>query len=96
MLVLSRKPGDRIYIGNLGFIEISAVKGDRVKVSLYFPPEIIILRGELSEAVARGAKPPGTKLEQRAAESGDDAEWQKWADKTIGQQQQQQPPTQGR
>ena len=50
MLVLSRKVGERIHIGNDVFIEVRRVAGNRVTLAVNAPKSVRILRGELMEA----------------------------------------------
>jgi carbon storage regulator CsrA len=50
MLVLSRKTGERIHIGNNITIEIRRVAGNRVTIALDAPRDVRILRGELEQA----------------------------------------------
>lgn len=50
MLVLSRKTGERIHIGNDITIEIRRVAGNRVTIALDAPRDVRILRGELEQA----------------------------------------------
>jgi carbon storage regulator len=50
MLVLSRKTGERIHIGDNITIEIRRVAGNRVTLALDAPRAIRILRGELEQA----------------------------------------------
>ncbi len=50
MLVLSRKAGERIHIGNDISIEVRRIAGNRVTIALHAPREVRILRGELQEA----------------------------------------------
>jgi carbon storage regulator len=50
MLVLSRKTGERIHIGDNITIEIRRVAGNRVTIALDAPREVRILRGELERA----------------------------------------------
>ena len=50
MLVLSRKTGERIHIGNNITIEIRRVAGNRVTIALDAPRNVRILRGELEQA----------------------------------------------
>lgn len=50
MLVLSRKSGERIHIGNNVTIEVRRVAGNRVTLAVQAPKEVRILRGELREA----------------------------------------------
>lgn len=48
MLVLTRKPGETIRIGDDIVITISQLKGGRVRVGIDAPPEMGIRRGELA------------------------------------------------
>ena len=50
MLVLSRKSGEKIHIGEGIVIEIRKVAGNRVTVGVVAPRDMRILRGELREA----------------------------------------------
>lgn len=50
MLVLSRKVGERIHIGNDVFVEVRRVAGNRVTLAVNAPKSVRILRGELVEA----------------------------------------------
>ncbi len=50
MLVLSRKVGERIHIGNDIFVEVRKVAGNRVTLAINAPKSVRILRGELMEA----------------------------------------------
>jgi carbon storage regulator CsrA len=50
MLVLSRKTGERIHIGENITIEIRRVAGNRVTLALEAPRDVRILRGELNQA----------------------------------------------
>ncbi len=53
MLVVTRKEGEEIVIGDpanpLGVIRIAGIKGDRVRVALEFPKDIMVLRRELAD-----------------------------------------------
>ena len=50
MLVLSRKTGERIHIGDNITIEVRRVAGNRVTLALEAPRDLRILRGELAQA----------------------------------------------
>lgn len=50
MLVLSRKMGERIHIGDDIFVEVRRVAGNRVTLAVCAPKSVRILRGELFEA----------------------------------------------
>ena len=49
MLVLSRKPGEKVFIGENISITIVEVKGNRVRVGIDAPGSVPILRAELNE-----------------------------------------------
>ncbi|RUL54187.1 carbon storage regulator CsrA [Lysinibacillus antri] len=52
MLVLSRKAGETIWIGEDVEIVISEVKGEQVKIGIRAPRNIDIVRGELRQDVS--------------------------------------------
>ncbi len=49
MLVLSRKESQTIRIGDDIEITLVRVSGDRVRVGIQAPPDLLILRGELEK-----------------------------------------------
>ncbi len=57
MLVLSRKVGERIHVGDNIVLEIRRIAGNRVTVALEAPRDVRILRGEL-EGPAREFRSP--------------------------------------
>lgn len=61
MLVLSRKIGEKIHVGNDITIEVRRVAGNRVTLAVEAPREVRILRGELHEA-AMAFKPTQAEL----------------------------------
>lgn len=52
MLVLSRKAGETIWIGEDIEIVISEVKGEQVKIGISAPRSIDVIRGELRQDVS--------------------------------------------
>jgi len=50
MLVLSRKAGQQIHIGDNITLEVRRVAGNRVTLAVQAPREVRILRGELKQA----------------------------------------------
>ena len=56
MLVLSRKRGESIAIGNGITVTVLAVQGDRVKIGVTAPAEVPVHREELYQAI--GQWPP--------------------------------------
>jgi carbon storage regulator CsrA len=65
MLVLSRKVGQRIHVGDDIVLEIRRISGNRVTLALEAPRNVRILRGELERAArefdepAPSPDPPG-------------------------------------
>ena len=57
MLVLSRKVGERIHVGDDIVLEIRRIAGNRVTLALDAPRSVRILRGEL-ESAAREFRSP--------------------------------------
>ena len=51
MLVLSRKPGEAITIGNRITVTILAVEGNRVKIGVEAPAEVPIHRQEVRQRI---------------------------------------------
>jgi len=52
MLVLSRKEGERIVIGDNITLIISKVSGNRVTIGIEAPRDVKVIRGELQEGLA--------------------------------------------
>ena len=70
MLVLTRKEGESIDIGNDIVVKVSAIKGDKVLVGVQAPTSVGILRSEVRERLAAaGATPRNTRLASMAAAS---------------------------
>lgn len=60
-LILSRKPGESIDIGN-AVIQVVSVAGNRVRIAIQAPPDVRVLRSELAGEVS---------TDGQASESGD-------------------------
>ncbi|HEX4412123.1 MAG TPA: carbon storage regulator [Lacipirellulaceae bacterium] len=58
MLVLSRKVGERIHVGDNIVLEIRRIAGNRVTLALDAPRDVRILRGELELAAKEFQDPP--------------------------------------
>ncbi len=54
MLLLSRKPGQQIVVGDSVRITITKVSGNRVTLGVDAPHDVRILRGELSLVIGSG------------------------------------------
>ena len=72
MLVLSRKNGERIHIGDNIFIEVRRVAGSRVTLAVNAPRDLRVLRGELLEAAKSFEEPQqdASETESSPAETG--------------------------
>jgi carbon storage regulator len=49
MLVLSRKPGEKLVIGQDVTLTVVAVHGGRITLGIEAPPRVHIVRGELQD-----------------------------------------------
>jgi carbon storage regulator len=47
MLVLTRKPGEKIVIGTDITLTVTAVRGNQVRIGIQAPAHVSILRGEI-------------------------------------------------
>lgn len=50
MLILQRKPGESLVIGENVTVSVVSIEGGRVRLAISAPPEIPILRSELLDA----------------------------------------------
>lgn len=91
MLVLSRKQGERLVIGNDVVVIVNKVAGNRVTLAIEAPSEVRVVRGELSpiekpqtqakarlpvEAEAQRADAPQANVPQSSHQpAGDGAEF---------------------
>jgi carbon storage regulator len=60
MLVLSRKQSERIRLGDSIVLTIVRVSGDKVRLGIEAPPNVLVLRDELKPKPA-GESPPQKK-----------------------------------
>jgi len=66
MLVLTRKVGEKIYLGDDVVITVTAISGQQVRLGFTAPPEVSILRNEL---LVRGNS-TADAVEAQAVEEG--------------------------
>ncbi len=59
MLVLRRKAGEAIVLNGVITIHVLAVEGERVKLGISAPPEVVIVRSELLENQGQAGSPSG-------------------------------------
>ncbi len=67
MLVLRRKAGEAIVLNGTITIHVLAVEGERVKLGINAPPEVVIVRSELLEGQSSGpaSSLPGAPIPPR-------------------------------
>jgi carbon storage regulator len=53
MLVLTRKPGEKIHIGSGITITVAEIKGNKVRLGIAAPEEVSIFRAELNGFLER-------------------------------------------
>lgn len=56
MLVLSRKKGERIHIGDDIFITLIEIRGDKARIGIEAPDNLAIHREEVILRIAEGEK----------------------------------------
>lgn len=66
MLVLSRKEGEQLVIGDNVVVTINRISGNRVAIGVEAPREVRIIRGELErhEVASGGLAPVAMSLEE--------------------------------
>jgi carbon storage regulator len=70
MLVLSRKVGERIHVGDNIVLEIRRIAGNRVTLALDAPRDVRILRGELEHAANEFRQPDHSQTAAAPYENG--------------------------
>ncbi len=70
MLVLRRKVGEAIVLNGVITIYVLAVEGERVKLGINAPPDVVIVRQELLDAVAQENRAARKQQEQQGGEGG--------------------------
>jgi carbon storage regulator len=58
MLVLSRKPGEKIHVGSGITITVVRIEGNRVRIGIDAPAEVPLVRAELNGLPGRSAAEP--------------------------------------
>ncbi|MSR19231.1 MAG: carbon storage regulator [Phycisphaerales bacterium] len=75
MLVITRREGEEVVIGNpaapIGIVRIASIKGDRVRLAFEFPREIAVHRREVADQIVAGEVSKNNIIGQiRPAEGG--------------------------
>jgi carbon storage regulator len=55
MLVLSRKPMERIHIGDSVVVTVLEIRGNKTRIGIDAPKEVHVLRSELRDQVSNAA-----------------------------------------
>ena len=58
MLVLSRKASERLRLGDSIVVTIVRVQGDKVRLGIEAPPDVLVLRDELSQVDIQSTASP--------------------------------------
>ena len=69
MLVIARKVGQTVLIGDEIEVTISAIRGDHVRLAIKAPRAVTILRQEVATQDERAAADPGAGPEDSSAAS---------------------------
>ena len=70
MLILTRRVGETLMIGNDISITVLGVKGSQVRIGVDAPKEVAVHREEIFERInAEQGKPPGAPAMQDASET---------------------------
>jgi carbon storage regulator len=59
MLVLSRRESERIRLGDSIVVTVVRLSGDRVRLGIEAPADVVVLRDELHRQTAPGSAPTG-------------------------------------
>ncbi|MEM9352008.1 MAG: carbon storage regulator [Planctomycetota bacterium] len=69
MLVLSRKTGEKINVGDDIVVEVRRVSGNRVTLAVEAPRSVRILRGELKKAAEEFEEPAAEAAPETASDA---------------------------
>lgn len=67
MLVLSRKKGEEIKIGDGITIVLVEIRGDKARIGIEAPRDVPVHRGEVYEAIKRQQAPPADEQQEQPA-----------------------------
>lgn len=70
MLVLSRKRGEQIVLGDDITVTVVEISGNRIKIGIEAPPYVRIVRGELNALESRRLLPAVCAVDEEAEDAG--------------------------
>jgi len=73
MLVLRRKVGEAIVLNGVITVYVLAVEGERVKLGINAPPDVVIVRQELLDAVSQENRAARRQSQSGEGESGSES-----------------------
>ena len=56
MLILTRRVGEKLMIGDAIQVTVLGIKGAQVRIGIKAPPEVAVHRAEIYEKIAREAR----------------------------------------
>lgn len=59
MLILSRKKGEKIHVGDEVVLEVVEIRGDKVRIGITAPRNVAVHRGEVFDAIKRAKEQEG-------------------------------------
>jgi len=65
MLILGRKEGEEILLGNNIKIKITTINNGTVKIGIDAPRDLLVLRGELKDKIEASNKEANAKPQER-------------------------------
>lgn len=60
MLILTRRPGESIQVGQEIEISILEIRGNQVRLGISAPPDVLVLRSELVDSAGGDTLQPNT------------------------------------
>ena len=58
MFIIPRKKGESVVIGDDIIVTVVEIQGDRVRLSIKYPPDVPVHRREVFEAIRRAGHTP--------------------------------------
>ncbi len=69
MLILSRRVGERLHIGDEVYLVVLSVRGHQVRVGIHAPRSIKVHRGEVLQRILQAERAQATGVEKLAEQN---------------------------